>query len=175
MPFYKVWIKFPELNEYLHVVLISLQRVLVWLQFQLACLCSIHLMKSDFISIWLLHCIWVNSCELSSYDLTNVVSCCTVPLTDIVDQQHPTRLVIFALKRPSTDIARFVFYDATIAFAREVPHIPTHLLRSPVQGRADFIEGVIRHEVRIESSLTFMIVVSKNLCIIIPFQFKRCM
>ena len=100
--------------------------------------------------------------DFTCYKLTNVVSCCKVPLTEIVDQEHPTRLVIFALKRPSNDIARFVFYDATIAFARQVPHISTHLLRSPTRGRADFIEGVIRHEVRIESSLTFMIVDSKN-------------
>ena len=83
-------------------------------------------------------------------------------MTEIVDQEHPTCLVIFALKRPSNDIARFVFYDATISFARQVPHISTHLLRSPTRGRADIIEGVIRHEVRIESSLTFMIVDSKN-------------
>ena len=80
----------------------------------------------------------------------------------VVDQEHATRLVIFALKRPSNDVARFVFYDATIAFARQVPHIPTYLLRSPTQGRADFIEGVIRHGVRIESTLTFMSVGSKN-------------
>ena len=71
-------------------------------------------------------------------------------MTEIVDQEHPTRLVVFALKRHSNDIARFVFYDATIAFARQVPHIPTHLLRSPTQGRADFIERVIRQEIGID-------------------------
>ena len=100
--------------------------------------------------------------DFTCYKLTNVVSYCKVPLTEIVDQEHPTRLVIFALKRLSNDIVRFVFYDATIAFAQQVLYIPTHLLRSPTQGRADFIEGVIRHKVRIESSLTFMIVDSKN-------------
>ena len=56
--------------------------------------------------------------HLTCYDFTNIFSCCTVPLTEIVDQQHPTRLVIFAVKRHCTDFARFVFYDATIAFAR---------------------------------------------------------
>ena len=67
-----------------------------------------------------------------------------VPLTENVNQQHPTPLVVFVLKRPGA--ARFVFYDATITFVREVPHIGTHLLQSPTQGRADFLEAVIRHE-----------------------------
>lgn len=60
----------------------------------------------------------------------------------IVENQHPTRLIIFVLKKPAA--ARLVFYDATIAFAREDPHIDSHLLYSPTQGRADFIEGIIR-------------------------------